>query len=103
MLKVDTVQCDMRKAYCKIVHKGCYDLGPIALNEMFELYVPNRELRSSDGLLVQTPQTRTQFGWKNIRNRGGIYWNMLPLELKGATTIEMLKNQLKKYSGFDMG
>ena len=49
---VDSVRVGMAKTTCKIVYRGYYDMGPPALNTMFEAYIPTRELRSGNQLLV---------------------------------------------------
>ena len=100
-VKVDNIRTNMKKSCCKIVYKGFYNLGPKSLNDMYELYTPGRELRSSKELQVKIPKVNTQFGAKNIRIRGSNYWKTLPIDIKSAKNINTLKDQLKKYRGFD--
>ncbi len=97
---VDNVRVCMAKTTCKLVYRGYYNSGPPALNKMFEAYVPNRELRSGDQLLVNIPHCNTEFAHRNIAVRGGHYWNMLPQELKAQDTIDQFKQKLKHYNGF---
>ncbi len=98
---VDSVQTCMKKTTCKIVHKGLYNLGPPALNDMFNHYEPARQRRSSTACLVDIPHCQTQFGMKNIAVRGAKYSNMLPLEIKTCPVTDNFKAMIKKYPGFD--
>ena len=97
---VDSVRVCMAKTTCKLVYRGFYNIGPPALNNMFVAYVPTRELRSGDQLLVDIPRCHTEFARKNIAVRGGYYWNALPPEIKSCMTIDLFKLSLKKYIGF---
>ena len=90
-LGIDTTRVDMKKACCKIVFKGFYDLGLSALNDMFTLYVPLRELRSSDSLQITVPKVNTKFGAKNVTLRRCLYWNMQPLSIKSCKRTNAFK------------
>ena len=100
-LKVDSIRTEMKKSSCKMVYKGFYNLGPNSLNQMFELYVPERVLRSGDELQVVMQSCKTAFGQKNLAYRGGLHWNSLPSQIKASVNPESLKRQLKVYNGFD--
>ena len=100
-LRIDSVRTEMKKSCCKMVYKGFYDIGPPALNYLFELYTPERMLRSSDELLVKVPKCNTAFGRHNIAYRGGMYWNTLPVVVKMNDRADKFKNALKQYPGFD--
>ena len=89
----------MKKACGKIVYKGFYDLGLNALNEMFMLYVPTRELRSSGSLQIIIPKVQTQA--KNNWVRDAMNRNMLPIDHKNCESITHFKSPLKQYTGFD--
>ena len=100
-LKVDSVRTEMRKSSCKMVFKGFYDLGPVALNNLFELHVPERAPRSSDHLLIVTSKCNTAFGQRNLTYRGSTYWNSLPISIKSSESVNSFKVSLKSYNGFD--
>ena len=100
-LKIDSIRTEMKKSCCKMVYKGFYDLGPVALNDLFELYVPERTLRSGDELLVCIQKCKTIFGQRNIACRGGTYWNVLPITVKSSENADTFKYALKQYPGFD--
>ncbi len=86
----------MQKSCCKFVYKGYYHLGPSLLNDMFELHVNERNLRSNDQLQCVIPKCKTQYGEQNFRCRGAIHWNVLPVDVKSATTAENFKSKLKQ-------
>ena len=98
---VDSVRVGMAKTTCKIVYRRYHNMGPPALNTMFQAYVPNRELKSCDQLLVNINHCHTEFARKNIAIHGGYNWNMLPYEIKSCDTIDLFKQKLKNYTGFD--
>ncbi len=100
-LHVDSVSTMMKKAACKFVYKGFYNLGPELLNNMFNLYVCERELRSTEQLHTTVPKCKTQFGARNFAVRGSLYWNQLEYEVKSAPSPDSFKERLKKFTGFD--
>ena len=73
----------------------------MALSDLFELYVPERALRSGDDLRVKTPMCNTAFGQRNLTYRGGLYWNSLPVSIKASESADSFKLALKNYPGFD--
>ena len=83
------------------VFKGFYDLGPVALNDLFVLHVPERALRSGDELRILTPKCNTAFGQRNLVYRGCLYWNSFPVLMKMSESADSFKNALKTYPGFD--
>ena len=97
---VDSVRVSMAKTTCKMVYRGYYNMGPPALNDMFQAYIPTLDLRSGNQLLVSIPHYRTEFARKNIAIRGGYYWHMLPYEIKSSETMDLFKQKLKTYNGF---
>ena len=94
-LGFDNVVLLMRKASCKFAYKGFYDLGPPALNAMFEVYICDRDVRSSEQLRAVVPRCRTQFGERNFAIRAVVYWNGLPVNCRMATSAASFKGMLK--------
>ena len=76
-------------------------MGPTVLNEMFMLHEMSRVLRSIYTLTCEVPRCYTQFGAKNIAVRGSNYWNVLPYDIKSSSTVNMFKERIRKYTGFD--
>ena len=96
-LGFDCIDVLMRKAACKFAFKGFFDLGPPVLNNMFELLVSERNLRSNEQMLAITPKCRTKFGERNFRFRAVIHWYSLPVEIKMSQTPDRFKLNLKQY------
>ncbi len=95
-LSIDSVSVLMKKACCKFAYKGYYDLGPTSLNSMFEVYICDREVRSNDQLKAVVPRCRTQFGARNFAIRAVLYWNVLPVICRMATSPVAFKSLLKE-------
>ena len=62
---------------------------------------PHGGVRSSKTLACVVPRCYTQFGAKNVAVRGSNYWNTLPYDIKSSGTIDIFKEHIKKYTGFD--
>ena len=77
----------------KIVH----NLAPVYLEELLNVYIPQRSLRSSGQNLFEVPRTRVQYGDRSFSVAAPVLWNNLPLALKSITSTESFKKQLKAY------
>ena len=95
-LGVDSVMTQMQKACCKFVYKGYYKLGPPSLNNMFELYTSERNLRANDQLQCVVPKCKTQFAERNLGYRGAKHWNCLTVDVKSARMADNFKLKLKQ-------
>ena len=98
--KVEPVHVMMIKWTCKLVYKGLHNIGAPIYNEMFNYTENVRSLRSTDQLLACIPKTNTRFAENNVRYRGPIHWNSLPLCLKQSPSFEQFKKGVKEYCGF---
>ncbi len=98
-LNVDSIRTEMKKSSCKMVFKGFYDSGPMALNDLFVLHVPEKALRSGDELMILAPRCNTAFGQRNLIYRGCLYWNSLPsaLKMKEKTHLKPTQGLTKIY------
>ena len=94
---IDSINVMVRKAACKFAYRDFYDLGPTTLNEMFELLISERDLRSNEQLLAMVPRCRTKFGEWNFRFRAVLNWNCLPVNIKMSTSPDNFKLVLKTY------
>ena len=95
-LHLDSIETMMYKSTCKFAYKCFYNMCPNVLNGMLVLYVSERELRSNDELNAIVPRCRTQWAERNFAYRAVIHWNLLPLDLKTAPSIESFKSRLRK-------
>ena len=99
-LKLDSIEVMMKKSTCKMAYKCFYNLCPVALNDMLNLYVNERELRSNEELNAILPRYRTQWAERNFAFRAVVYWNSLPLELKMSPSIDSFKCKIRMFEGF---
>ena len=90
-MDVDSVIAMMQKSACNFAYKGFYNLGTQTLNETFNLYVAERDLRSNESLMAKVPKCRIQFVERNFAYRGVRHWNYLPLEIKSALLLMLSK------------
>ena len=68
------------------------------LSSLFIPYKMNFNSRSNFLDKLETPRTRTtSYGDRAFVVVGAEEWNKLPLELKGASTVETFKTKLKTY------
>lgn len=80
-----------------IVHKALHTpTAPEYLRELFMLYEPRRELRSSsDPWTLTVPRHRMQYGSRSLRIFGARLWNTLPAELRCPLSVPVFKQKLK--------
>ena len=90
----------MKKTTCKIVYRGINNMGPPIYDKLFNLAIPNRELRSSEVPHATIPICRTRFGEHNVAYRGPTYYNTLPIDVHMSASIDQFKKAVNKYEGF---
>ena len=64
---------------------------------MFENYVPVRNLRSENRMLILPPPRKLKLSERDIAVRGCHYWNPLPNATKVNRNLKELKSKLKAY------
>ncbi len=77
--------------------KSLHNMAPSYLLDLLSPYVPARNLRSSDKLLLTIPRTTTAFGDRAFSTAAPKLWNSLPLELRQCTSLEQFKTGLKTF------
>jgi len=79
----------------KLLH---VDTSPRYLRDMFTVYHPRRELRSSsDQWTLNVPRATRQYGSRSLQVHGAQLWNKLPAELRGPQSIYIFKGKLKTF------
>ena len=74
------------------------DSAPSYLKDLIQIYVPNRQLRSSsDTRTLVQPIARNSFGKRAFVNSAPALWNTMPYSLRHCQTVESFKRQLKTY------
>ena len=81
-----------------IIFKTLSNSAPDYLFELLEFYNPPRKLRSSaDKTRLKKPKVRTQSGARSFNCFGPSAWNILPVELRECSKIEIFKKHLKTH------
>ncbi len=81
-----------------LVFKCIHGTAPSYLQDLITPYVPPRQLRSSDQLLLTVPQTKS-----NLVRQGALcvagpqLWNSLPFRLRAMDNINHFKRDLKTF------
>ena len=80
------------------VFKSLNGFAPAYIFNLVSPYTPSRSLRSADKLLL-TPYTanRVTDGGRAYAARAPYLWNLLPFEIKNATSVSTFKTLLKTY------
>ena len=68
------------------------------LSELLEVHRPERGLRSGDSLNLKVSGTCLMtYGDRVFTHAAQIFWNVLPLEIKSASSLDVFKSKLKTY------
>ena len=78
-----------------ITYKVLHDHAPIYIQELLQLYTPNRNLRSSNKTLSVKPFFNlNSYGKRAFSVAAPELWNNLPGEIKSANPIDDFKRKL---------
>ena len=81
-----------------LTYKCINNLAPDYLCKLVELYIPQRNLRSSNlYLLVSKVGQFVRLGDRSFSVYAPCVWNSLPLELRRSPSLEIFKRNLKTY------
>lgn len=81
-----------------VVFKALHNLSPNYISNLIEPYISVRSLRSSNQLLLVTPQSKKKSkGDRAFSVAGPKLWNNLPLYIRQASSVEVFRSQLKTY------
>ena len=81
-----------------ITFKCIHGLAPPYLSELIDVRSTGRTLRSSAGLLLDIPKSKTKtFGERAFSSSAPRLWNDLPLHLRSAESVATFKSNLKTY------
>ena len=78
-----------------LVFKSLNGMGPTYLLDMFQLYAPNRSLRSTEKNLLVMPRVKTKCGEAAFSFYAAKLWNHLPDNIKNAPSVDSFKSRLK--------
>lgn len=81
-----------------VVFKALHNLSPNYISNLIKPYISARSLRSSNQLLLVTPQSKKKSkGDRAFSVAGPKLWNNLPLYIRQAPSVEVFRSQLKTY------
>ena len=80
-----------------LVYKCINGMAPVYLQELLSLYVPGRDLRSNDHLLLAQPFSYHSYFHRCFQSCGPILWNTLPLSIKMSSSLSGFKRKLKTH------
>ncbi len=80
-----------------LTYKALHSLAPQYLAELLILYMPSRNLQSSQSLLV-IPKTRLRSGGdRAFSSYAPKLWNSLPADIREANSLRIFKSRLKTF------
>ena len=81
-----------------LVFKVLNGLGPLYLCELLELYIPNRNLRSSRKKLLMVPKFNLEtYGYRAFSRWVPTLWNALPDYIRQVEHLQTFKSKLKTH------
>jgi hypothetical protein len=70
-----------------IVYKSMNDSAPSYISDLLQLYVPIRNLRSIDKLLLRVPRSYHTWGDRSFAVAAPRLWNSLPLHIRASKSV----------------
>ena len=80
-----------------ITYKSLHSQSPGYLASLLHHYMPTRNLRSSNSLLLYPHPAKTNFGLHAFNSAAPNIWNKLPIDVKSACSISSFKAHLKTH------
>ena len=80
-----------------ITYKSLHSQSPGYLASILHHYIPTRNLRSSNSLLLSPHPAKTNFGLHAFQSAAPNIWNKLPIDVKSACSISAFKGHLKTH------
>ena len=79
------------------VFRCLHNLAPSYLTELLQLYIPGRNLRSSDKAILSYTTPSTKYGERAFSVSAAVLWNALPEEIRLLDKISCFKSKLKTH------
>ena len=79
------------------VFKSLNNMAPSYISDLLKLYLPSRNLRSSNMYLLQEKRSKHSWGDRSFVVAAPRLWNALPPALKSCSTISSFKKHLKTH------
>ena len=85
-----------KRQLCLFVRKCLDGTLPENFHDYFEL-VQHRIRTRNNGIPLQLPKVRTEYGKRAVRFLGAMFYNDLPIYVRKETNFTKFKNSLKQY------
>ena len=80
------------------LYKAMNNLAPTYLSELVKLYVPSRNLRSSNtNRLVSMSYNLKTYGYRAVSSAAPALWNELPQNIRFCCCLNQFKRLVKSY------
>ena len=80
------------------VHKAVNHTAPVYIQELVQLRLSSRSLRSSDQLLLEVPFSRSSKATSQAFSIAGpVLWNNIPVDIRCSASLSVFKSKLKTY------
>ena len=90
-----------RKEHCVVESfKALHNMSSYNVNNLFNITLSQRNLRSDDSVSFKPPPMRTKFGDGNLPNRSEKYWHMLPASVRSIDKLNEFKSAIHKGNYF---
>src|SRR3989442_2763030 len=80
-----------------ITFKVLKNRQPSYLLDLLQPHNPQRSLRSSDKLLLDTPQIKTALATRSFAHAAPSVWNSLPFDLRNSSSLHSFTTHLKTH------
>src|SRR3989442_119667 len=80
-----------------ITFKVLKNRQPSYLLDLLQPHNPQRSLRSSDKLLLDTPKIKTALGTRSFAHAAPSVWNSLPFDLRNSSSLHSFTTHLKTH------
>src|SRR5437667_3873776 len=80
-----------------ITFKVLKNRQPSYLLDLLQPHNPQRSLRSSDKLLLDTPKIKTALATRSFAHAAPSVWNSLPFDLRNSSSLHSFTTHLKTH------
>ncbi len=91
---------ERRKHCCNTVYKCLHGMSAKHISDLFVPLPHQRETRTQMGHMYHQPLAKTNFGSQNFPIRVYNYWKAVPVEIRGACSLNSFKYHMRKFDGF---
>ena len=97
--KLPSLEVSRLRSFAIEVYKAYKKISPSYINNLVEQHKSGYNLRKRDKNIMIRPNRTTKYGLHSFRHTGGMLWNALPEEYKGAKDLKTFKLLIQTWSG----